>query len=42
VVLEATTCPLIGCPFYLRGGDFSPEWQIQAFNDDQQVLSKFP
>jgi hypothetical protein len=41
-VLEATTRPLIGCSFNLRGRDYSLGLQIQAFGDDQQILTKFP
>jgi hypothetical protein len=37
-----TTRPLIGCSFYLRGCHCSAGLQIQAFGDDQQILSKLP
>jgi hypothetical protein len=42
VVLEATTSPLIGCSFNLRGRDYSLGLQIQAFSYDQQILGEFP
>jgi hypothetical protein len=41
-MLDLTTRPLIGCSFYLRGGNCSVESQIQAFSDDQQILSELP
>jgi hypothetical protein len=42
VVLEPTTCPLIGCSFNLLSRGYSLALQIQAFGDDQQILGKFP
>jgi len=42
VMLDLTTRPLIGCSFYLRGGNCSLVSQIQAFSDNKQILSKLP
>jgi hypothetical protein len=42
VVLDVTPRPLTSCSFNLHRGDCSVGLQIQAFGNDQQILSKFP